>query len=145
MPFPGSVSHEVMLLRPGAAALLSMTLILAGIALATSPAGRTSRTATRVLCAIPVASAALGIVAVASGSLDPLTFILLLSCAAVILALARVQARRLNRHMTTAQDNLRRARMSRQQLRLNSPGSPPPPVQAESRPEARLGPRSGPD
>ena len=144
MPFPDSASHAVMLLRPGAAALLAMTLILAGIALATSPAGRTSRAATRVLCAIPVASAALGVVAVASGSLDLLTFILLLSCAAVMLALVRVQARRLSRHLMAAQDNLCRARMSRQQRRPDSAGSPPP-VQPEGRPKARLGPRSRPD
>ena len=95
MPFPGSASDAVMVVRAGAAALLAMTLILAGIVLAAHPAGRTSRTATRVLCAIPVASAAVSIVAVVSGSPDLLAFILLLSCAAVILALARVQARRL--------------------------------------------------
>ena len=95
MPFPDSASHAVMLLRPGAAALLAVTLILAGIALAARPAGRTSRTATRVLCAIPVASAALAIVTIASGNPDLLTLILLLSCAAVLLALTRVQARRL--------------------------------------------------
>jgi hypothetical protein len=128
-------------MRAGAAALLAMTLILAGIALAARPGGRTSRTATRVLCAFPVASALLGIVAVASGSLDLLTFILLLSCAAVILALTRVQARRLSRHMKAAQDNLRRARLSRQQ-RPRTPPGPSPPVQAASRPEAPPRPRS---
>jgi heme A synthase len=129
-----------MVMRVEAAALLVMTLFLAGIALTARPAGRTSRTATRVLCAIPVASAALGIVAIASGRPDPLTFILLLSCAAVILALTRVQARRLSRHMKAAQGNLRRARLSRQQRRLNPPGSPPP-ARAAGRPEARPGPR----
>jgi hypothetical protein len=135
MPFPDSASHAVMLLRPGAAALLAVTLILAGIALAARPAGRTSRTATRVLCAIPVASAALSIVAIASGSPDLLTFILLLSCAAVILALTRVQARRLGRHIKAAQDNLRRARLARGQRRLTPPG-----FHAEGRARARPGP-----
>ena len=140
MPFPDPASHAVMLLRPGAAALLAVTLLLAGIALAARPAGRTSRTATRVLCAIPVASAALAIVTIASGNPDLLTFILLLICAAVLLALTRVQARRLSRHMKAAQDNLRRARLTRQQRRRTAPGSSPP-VQAAGRPEARSGPR----
>ena len=129
-----------MVVRTGAAALLAMTLILAAIVLAAHPAGRTSRTATRVLCAIPVASAALSIAAVVSGSPDLLAFILLLSCTAVILALARAQARRLSRHMKAAQDNLRRARLNRQQRRRTPPGSPPP-AQAAGRPQARPGPR----
>jgi len=129
-----------MAVRTGAAALLAMTLILAAIVLAAHPAGRTSRTATRVLCAIPVASAAASIAAVVSGSPDLLAFILLLSCTAVILALARAQARRLSRHMKTAQDNLRRARLNRQQRRRTPPGSPPP-AQAAGRPQARPGPR----
>lgn len=111
MPFLGSAWHAVVELRAGAAALLATTLILAGIALAARLAGRASRTATRVLCAIPVVSAALGIAAIASDRPDPLTFILLLSCAAVMLALARVQGRRLSRHMKAAQDNLRRAHL----------------------------------
>jgi hypothetical protein len=76
----------------------------------------------------------LGIVAIASGSLDILTFILLLSCAAVILALARVQGHRLNRRMKAAQDNLRRARLSRQRRRM--PPRSPPPVQAAGRQQA---------
>ena len=115
MAFLGPASHTVIEIRAGAAALLAMTLTLAGIALAARPPGRTSRTATRALCAIPVASAALGIAAIASGRPDPLTFILLLGCAAVMLALARVQGRRLSRHMKAAQDNLRRAQLIRQQ------------------------------
>jgi hypothetical protein len=53
--------------------------------------------------------------AVAWGSLDVLTFILLLSCTVVILILVRVQGRRLSRHLKAAQDNLRRVRLSRQQ------------------------------
>jgi len=129
-----------MAVRTGAAALLAMTLILAAIVLAAHPAGRTSRTATRVLCAIPVASAALSIAAVVSGSPDLLAFILLLGCTAVILAMARAQARRLSRHMKAAQDNLRRARLNRQQRRRTPPGSPPP-AQAAGRPQARPGPR----
>ena len=95
MPFPGSAPDAVMVVRAGAAALLAMTLILAAIVLAARPAGRASRTATRVLCAIPVASAALSIVAVVSRSLDLLAFIVLLSCAAVILAVTRARARQL--------------------------------------------------
>ena len=122
MLFPGPAPHTVIEMRAGAATLLAMTLILAAIALAASPPGRTSRTATRALCAIPVASAALGIAAIASGRPDPLTFILLLSCAAVILALARVQGRRLSRHMKAAQDNLRRAHLVRQQRHRTPPG-----------------------
>ena len=129
-----------MVVRAGAAGLLAMTLILAGIVLAARPAGRASRTATRVLCAIPVASATLSVVAVVSGSPDLLAFILLLSCTAVILALARAQARRLSRHMKAAQANLRRARLNRQQRRRTPPGSPPP-AQAADRPQARPGPR----
>jgi len=129
-----------MVVRTGAAALLAMTLILAGIVLAARPASRTSRTATRVLFAIPVASAAASIAAVASGSPDLLAFILLLSCAAVILAMARAQARRLSRHMKAAQDNLRRAGLNRQRRRRTPPGSPPP-AQAADRPQARPGPR----
>ena len=81
-----------MVVRAGAAALLAMTLILAAIVLAAHPAGRTSRTATRVLCAIPVASATLSVVAVVSGSPDVMAFILLLSCTAVSLAMTRAAA-----------------------------------------------------
>jgi heme A synthase len=140
MPFPGSAPDAVMAVRAGAAGLVATTLILAGIVLAARPAGRTSRTATWVLRAIPVVSAALSVVAVVSGSPDLLAFILLLSCAAVILALTRAQARRLSRHMKAAQDSLRRARLNRQQRRLTPPGSPPP-AQAAGRPEGRPGPR----
>lgn len=136
MPFPGSASYAVMEMRAGAAALLAMTLILAAIVLAARPGGHTLRTATRVLCAIPVALVVLSIVVIASGSPDLLTFILLLSCAAVIVALARVQARRLSLYLKAAQDNLRRVRMIRQQRRLTAPGSLPP-AQAEDWPEAR--------
>ena len=140
MPFPGPASHTVIEMRAGAAALLAMTLILAAIALAASPPGRASRAATRALCAIPVASAALGIVAIASDNPDLPTFILLLSCTAVILALVRARAARLSQHMKTAQDNLRHARMTRQQRRLTASGSLPP-AQAEEEPEVRPGPR----
>jgi len=125
-----------MVIRAGAVALLAMTLILTAIVLAARPAGRTSRTATRVLGAIPVASAALGIVAIVAGRPDLLALMLLLSCAAVILMLARVQDRRLRRHMKAAQDHLRRARLKLRQRRRTPPGSSPP-AQGGGRPEAR--------
>lgn len=122
-----------MAVRAEAAALLALTLVLAGIVLAARPAGRTSRFVTQALGAIPVASVALGIMAIVSGSPDPLALILLLGCVVAVLALIHAQARRLSRRMKAAQDNLRRARLNWQQRRRAQPGSP----SATGRPEAR--------
>jgi hypothetical protein len=126
-----------MAMRAEAAALLAMTLILAGIVLAARPASRASWMVTQALGAIPVASVALSIAAVVSGSPDPLTLILLFSCVIAVLALTHAQGRRLTRRMKAAQDNLRRARLNWQQRRLAPPGSPP----AAARPNAGPGPR----
>jgi CDP-diglyceride synthetase len=107
-----------------AALLLAVTLVLAGIVLAVRPAGRTSRNLTRALGAIPVASVALGIVTIVSGSPDPLTLILLMSCVIAVLAFTYVQGRRLGRRLKAAQDKLRHARLNWQQRRsapLESP------------------------
>jgi hypothetical protein len=57
-----------MLVRVEAAALLAMTLVLAGIVLVARPAGRTARTMTQALGAIPVASVAQSILAIVSTS-----------------------------------------------------------------------------
>jgi ABC-type nitrate/sulfonate/bicarbonate transport system permease component len=125
--------------RAEAAALLALTLVLAGVLLAVRPAGRASRTVTQVLGAIPVAAVALSIVTAASGSPDPLVLILLLGCVITVLLLARAQARRLSRHMQAVHDNLRRARLNRQRRlapRVSTPASPVP-ASPEARPEPR--------
>jgi hypothetical protein len=77
-----------MAVRAEAAALLALTLVLAGILPAARPTGRTSRALPQVLGAIPVAAVALGIVT-ASGLPQPLVLILLLGCVITVLLLAR--------------------------------------------------------
>jgi hypothetical protein len=122
-----------MAMRAEAAALLALTLIMAGIVLAARPAGRTSRIMTQALGAIPVASVALSIMTIVSGSPDHLALILLFSCVVAVLVLVHAQGRRLSRRMRAAQDNLRHARLTWQQRRPAPPGSP----SATGRPEAR--------
>lgn len=128
-----------MAVRAETAALLALTLVLAGILLAARPAGRTSRAVTPVLGAVPVAAVALSIVTATSGRPDPLVLILLLGCVITVLVLACVQARRLSQHMKAVQDNLRRARLNWRQRRLAPQGPPasPAPASQEAGPEPR--------